>query len=351
MRSTASTASRISGRRRCETRPPMTTAIATPAMKAAMAARGTPRFPRFAAAEPDAEQHHVAALVGREDVEEPLEADRIHATGDERQRDRHGQLGTPLPGCEALEADRRVTVPAALDAFTDQHGDGQRTPFGGARPPRTDGGPRRYTRRWESRASSGGSSDWWKARSAKPSAAASSRSRSPASCSATWTTPRSLGVRGTVAPNYFVVCLCEEDAQRFDDYADVLERELAEEAREHARTEGYHFIGPVTVSWSRTPASSGATSRWRPPIKEGPRRPGRGARPARRHAGSCLGGGHVRHRAPRRLRSPSRTPRLPAPRRDPPRAGRLSPRRPRVAERRRWSTRCRSRSTCWWTVT
>jgi hypothetical protein len=59
---------------------------------------------------------------------------------------------------------------------------------------------------------------------------------------------RTIGVRGTVAPNHFVVCLCEEDALRFDDYADVLERELAEEAREHARAEGYHFVGPVTVT-------------------------------------------------------------------------------------------------------
>ncbi len=58
---------------------------------------------------------------------------------------------------------------------------------------------------------------------------------------------RTLGVRGTVVPNDFTVVLCTEDALRFDDYADVLEAELATEARDHARTEGYHFIGPVAV--------------------------------------------------------------------------------------------------------
>jgi len=58
---------------------------------------------------------------------------------------------------------------------------------------------------------------------------------------------RTLGVRGTVVPNDFTVVLCTEDALRFDDYADVLESELETEAREHARAEGYHFIGPVSV--------------------------------------------------------------------------------------------------------
>ncbi|MEP6626186.1 MAG: DUF3662 and FHA domain-containing protein [Acidimicrobiia bacterium] len=58
---------------------------------------------------------------------------------------------------------------------------------------------------------------------------------------------RTLGVRGTVVPNDFTIVLCTEDALRFDDYADVLETELATEAREHAHNEGYHFIGPVTV--------------------------------------------------------------------------------------------------------
>lgn len=58
---------------------------------------------------------------------------------------------------------------------------------------------------------------------------------------------RTLGVHGTLVPNDFTVVLCTEDALRFDDYADVLESELATEARDHARRENYHFIGPVAV--------------------------------------------------------------------------------------------------------
>ena len=81
---------------------------------------------------------------------------------------------------------------------------------------------------------------------------------------------RTLGVRGTVAPNHFVVCLCEEDALRFDDYADVLERELAEEAREHAREDGYHFIGPVTVQLVEDPRLKRGDLEVEASIKEGP---------------------------------------------------------------------------------
>jgi hypothetical protein len=58
---------------------------------------------------------------------------------------------------------------------------------------------------------------------------------------------RTLGVRGTVAPNHFSVVVSSSDAARFESFVDVLERELAGEAREHARVEGYHFVGPVMV--------------------------------------------------------------------------------------------------------
>lgn len=60
-------------------------------------------------------------------------------------------------------------------------------------------------------------------------------------------TGRTVGVRGTVVPNHFAVVLSPDDAAHFESFADVLERELADEAREHARAEGYHFVGPVTV--------------------------------------------------------------------------------------------------------
>jgi hypothetical protein len=58
---------------------------------------------------------------------------------------------------------------------------------------------------------------------------------------------RRVGVRGLIAPNFFVVTLSAEDADRFRSFVDVLARELGDAAREHARTEGYAFVGPVEV--------------------------------------------------------------------------------------------------------
>jgi len=58
---------------------------------------------------------------------------------------------------------------------------------------------------------------------------------------------RRVGVRGLIAPNFFVVTLSAEDAERFRSFVDVLARELGDAAREHARTEGYSFVGPVEV--------------------------------------------------------------------------------------------------------
>jgi hypothetical protein len=59
---------------------------------------------------------------------------------------------------------------------------------------------------------------------------------------------RSVDVRGrTVVPNQFSVELSEADSERFAEVASSLERELAEAAREHARDEGYVFMGPVSV--------------------------------------------------------------------------------------------------------
>ncbi len=59
---------------------------------------------------------------------------------------------------------------------------------------------------------------------------------------------RSVDVRGrTVVPNHFTVELSAGDHEQFADIADTLGRELAEAAREHARDEGYHFLGPVVV--------------------------------------------------------------------------------------------------------
>ena len=58
---------------------------------------------------------------------------------------------------------------------------------------------------------------------------------------------RTVGVRGTIAPNHFVFALAAADRERFESFADALVRELADAAREHARTENYVFLGPVQV--------------------------------------------------------------------------------------------------------
>jgi hypothetical protein len=59
---------------------------------------------------------------------------------------------------------------------------------------------------------------------------------------------RRVGVKGLISPNAFTVILSEKDAERFDSFADALARELGDAARDHARTEGYEFVGPVTVT-------------------------------------------------------------------------------------------------------
>lgn len=63
---------------------------------------------------------------------------------------------------------------------------------------------------------------------------------------------RRVGVNGLIAPNVFVVELSPEDAARFERISEVLARELADAAREHAGTEGYAFVGPVEVELRRS---------------------------------------------------------------------------------------------------
>lgn len=58
---------------------------------------------------------------------------------------------------------------------------------------------------------------------------------------------RTAGVHGVVAPNHFTVALSPDDFERFATFRDALARELADAAREHARDENYHFVGPVEV--------------------------------------------------------------------------------------------------------
>ncbi len=58
---------------------------------------------------------------------------------------------------------------------------------------------------------------------------------------------RRVGVRGLIAPNYFTVTLAPADVDRFANFIDALSRELADAAREHAKIEGYQFLGAVDV--------------------------------------------------------------------------------------------------------
>src|SRR3954451_6847521 len=58
---------------------------------------------------------------------------------------------------------------------------------------------------------------------------------------------RTVGVHGLLAPNQFRVAVSPADAERFESFSEALVRELSEAVREHARDEGYHFVGPVLV--------------------------------------------------------------------------------------------------------
>ena len=73
--------------------------------------------------------------------------------------------------------------------------------------------------------------------------------------------PVELGVRGTVAPNEISVTLAEEDLEHFADYSQRLAAELADLARDHARAEGYHFLGPVRVELTSDPRAKRGSCR------------------------------------------------------------------------------------------
>ncbi|HVA42847.1 MAG TPA: DUF3662 and FHA domain-containing protein [Acidimicrobiales bacterium] len=72
---------------------------------------------------------------------------------------------------------------------------------------------------------------------------------------------RTVGVRGLVAPNHFLIELSPQDAERFEAFGDTLRQELAEGAREHARTEGYRFLGSVVVEMTAEPSLSSGVFR------------------------------------------------------------------------------------------
>ena len=64
---------------------------------------------------------------------------------------------------------------------------------------------------------------------------------------------RSVDVNGrTIVPNEFTVHLSAGDIERFASMVDRLQSELCEAARDHARDEGYSFVGPVRVMFEQS---------------------------------------------------------------------------------------------------
>ena len=61
---------------------------------------------------------------------------------------------------------------------------------------------------------------------------------------------RSVDVNGRrIVPNAFTFYLSPADHAGFKDIDTALRHELAEAAREYARDEGYHFVGPVSIAF------------------------------------------------------------------------------------------------------
>ncbi|MGH9017212.1 MAG: FhaA domain-containing protein [Acidimicrobiales bacterium] len=81
---------------------------------------------------------------------------------------------------------------------------------------------------------------------------------------------RRVGVHGLIAPNAFTVILSDPDAARFDSFADALARELGDAARDHAKTEGYGFVGPVTVTLHSLDTLRAGRFRVKAAVQEGP---------------------------------------------------------------------------------
>jgi hypothetical protein len=65
---------------------------------------------------------------------------------------------------------------------------------------------------------------------------------------------RTPDMRGMLTPNAFTIALSPADRQRFESFEAAFTRELAAAAREHARSEGYHFLGPVEIELETDPS-------------------------------------------------------------------------------------------------
>lgn len=83
-------------------------------------------------------------------------------------------------------------------------------------------------------------------------------------------TNRSHGVRGVIAPNHYTIALAPADHEKFASFEESLVRDLADGAREHARAEGYGFVGPVIVELTQDPGVSTGTFLLASEMREGP---------------------------------------------------------------------------------
>lgn len=89
---------------------------------------------------------------------------------------------------------------------------------------------------------------------------------------------RSVDVRGrTLVPNQYSIELSETDHEQFAEVAESLQRELAEAAREHARDEGYVFMGPVSVHLELAPGRHAGSFQITGRMREGKGGSGAGA--------------------------------------------------------------------------
>jgi Protein of unknown function (DUF3662)/FHA domain len=73
----------------------------------------------------------------------------------------------------------------------------------------------------------------------------------------------------TLVPNDFVAEIAHADYERLEVYADSLGIELATLAREHAREQGYSFVGPVRIRFEAVPDLTVGTFRIRSGVIRG----------------------------------------------------------------------------------
>jgi hypothetical protein len=81
---------------------------------------------------------------------------------------------------------------------------------------------------------------------------------------------RTHGVRGVIAANHFTFALAPDDHEKFAAFESSLLRDLADGAREHARAEGYHFLGPLSVELAEDPGVTPGTFLLASEMQEGP---------------------------------------------------------------------------------